>query len=379
MRLKLVWSGMLMAAVLFVLAACGSDPTATSVPPKATTAPQATTAAKAPVVSTKVPPTKAPPVEAKEIKLIGAWPTGITITDWQEAAMIDGINKVSGGSLAVKRVAGPAEVHQAEQMEAVRKGIYHMMFTASAYFRELTQLPNVEAWVGGAPVALRESCGLEDIFRELYDKEVGVHYLGPSTFNSSAHIYLSELANEDRSVVDLTGLKLRGHALYKGGTEALGGSIVNMPSSEVYTGVQRGVIEGSVAGGDYMYPRDVKWHEIMNYVYNINLDKEAGHVYVNKSTWLGMNKQQQEAMYNGMVSVFEELEPELAVRKAEALATLVENGVEAITPPDAEVARVQGLWLEKNVPSVLTGNPDGPRVLDALKCIWKEVGLVVNL
>ena len=93
MRLKLVWGGMLTAAVLFVLAACGSDPTATPVPPKATTAPQATTAAKAPAVSTKVPPTKAPPVEAKEIKLIGAWPEGITITDWQEAAMIDGMNK----------------------------------------------------------------------------------------------------------------------------------------------------------------------------------------------------------------------------------------------------------------------------------------------
>jgi TRAP-type C4-dicarboxylate transport system substrate-binding protein len=266
-------------------------------------------------------------------------------------------------------------------MEAVRGGFYDMTFTASAYFRELTQLPNVEAWVGGASVAIRESCGLEDIFRELYDKEVGVHYLGPSAFNSSAHIYLSELANEDRSVVDLTGLKLRGHYLYQRGTEALGGSIVNMPSSEVYTGVQRGVIEGSVAGGDYMYPRDVKWHEIMNYVYDIDLDKEAGHVYVNKSTWLGMTKAQQDSMYNGLVDVFAELEPELAVRKAEALATLVSNGVEAIKPPQAEIDRVQRLWLEKNVPTILNwaGYPDGPRVLDALRCIWEEVGMVVNL
>ncbi|PZC48741.1 MAG: TRAP-type C4-dicarboxylate transport system, substrate-binding protein [Chloroflexi bacterium] len=323
-------------------------------------------------------PTMAP-VEAKEIKLIGAWPQGITITDWQEAAMIAKMNELSAGSLDIGRVAGPAEVHQAEQAEAVRQNIYQMVHTASAYFRELTQLPNVEAWVGGAPVATRESCGLEDIFREIYDESIGIYYLGPSAYRSSAHIYLSELANEDRSTVDLTGLKLRGHALYQGGTEALGGSIVNMPSSDVYTGVQRGVIEGSIAGGDWMYARDVKWDEIMNFVYNVNLDNESGHVYVNKSTWLGMTKQQQDAMYNGLVVTFEELEPELAARKAEALATLEERGVEVITPPDAEIARVQGLWLEKNVPSVLTGDPDGPRVLTALQCIWKEVGLVVNL
>ena len=83
-------------------------------------------------------------------------------------------------------------------------------------------------------------------------------------------------------------------------------------------------------------------------------------------------------MYGALVGVFQELEPELAVRKAEALAQLVAGGVEAIKPPQAEIDRVQGIWLEKNVPSVLTGNPDGPRVLEALKCIWKEVGLVVN-
>jgi TRAP-type mannitol/chloroaromatic compound transport system substrate-binding protein len=319
-------------------------------------------------------------MEAREIKLIGAWPEGITITDWQETEMIAKINELSEGSLSVSRVAGPAEVHQAEQMAAIQAGIYDIMHTASAYFRELTQLPNVEAWLGGAPVSLRESCGLEDIFREIYDEQVGVHYIGPSTYNSSAHIYLSELANEDRTVVDLTGLKLRGHALYQGGTEALGGSIVNMPSSEVYTAVQRGVIEGSVAGGDYMYPRDVKWDEIMNYVYDVDLDKESGHVYINKDVWEGLAQQQRDAIYNGLVQVFRELEPELADRKAEARDTLEERGVEIIRPPAEEIARVQAIWISENLPSVLDQDPENaPRVKEALACIYEGVGMDVDL
>jgi TRAP-type C4-dicarboxylate transport system substrate-binding protein len=294
--------------------------------------------------------------------------------------MIAKINELSEGSLSVSRVAGPAEVHQAEQMAAIQAGIYDMMHTASAYFRELTVLANTEGYVGGAPVSLRESCGLEDILREIYDEQVGVHYVAPSTYNSSGHIYLSKLANEDRSVVDLTGLKLRGHAYYLGGTEALGGSIVNMPSSEVYTAVQRGVIEGSVAGGDYMYPRDVKWDEIMNYVYAIDLDKESGHVFMNKDVWNDLTQQQRDAIYNGVVNIFEELESELVIRKAEALATLEERGMEAIRPPEEEVRRVQGLWIEKNVPAVLNAEPDNsPRVLTALQCIWDEMGIEVNL
>ena len=319
---------------------------------------------------------------AKEIRLslLGAWPEGITITDWQEAAMIAKMNELGQGSLSVHRVAGPADVYQAEQMAALRNGIYDILHTASSYFRGLTQLPNVEAFLGGAPVSLRESCGLEDIFREIYDEQVGVHYLGPSTYNSSAHIYLSELANEDRTVVDLTGLKLRGHAGFQRGTEALGGSIVNMPASQVYTAVQRGVIEGSVAGGDYMYARDVRWDEIMNYAYDIDLDKESGHVYMNKDVWLSLTQQQQDAIYNGLVQAFEELAPELADRKAEALATLRIRGVQVIRPPEEEVRRVQALWIEKNVSTILNLDPvNAPRVLIALRCIWDEMGIDVNL
>ena len=294
--------------------------------------------------------------------------------------MIAKMNELGQGSLSVHRVAGPANLHQAVQMDAVRTGIYDILNTASAYFRGLTQLPNVEAWLGGAPVSLRESCGLEDIFREIYDEQVGVHYLGPSTYNSSGHIYLSKLANEDRTVVDLTGLKLRGHALYQGGVQALGGSIVNMPSSEVYTAVQRGVIEGAVAGGDYMYPRAVRWDEIMNYVYDIDLDKESGHVYMNKDVWNGLTQQQQDAIYNGLVQVFEELAPELVDRKAEALAALRTRGMEVIRPPEEEVRRVQALWIEKNVPTILDQDPvNAPRVLNSLRCIWNEMGIDVNL
>ncbi len=293
--------------------------------------------------------------------------------------MIAKMNELGQGSISVSRVAGPAEVHQAEQLEAVRSGIYDIVHTFSAYFRELTQLPYVETLLGGAPVSLRESCGLEDIFREIYDEQVGVYYLGPATYNSSAHIYLAKLATEDRSVVDLTGLKLRGHALYQGGIEALGGSVVNMPSGDVYTAVQRGMIEGAVGGG-HMYARDLKWDEVMNYMYDIDLDKASSHVYMNKDVWNGLAKQQQDAIYNGLVQGLAELEPELADRKAEAQATLVARGLEAIRLPEAEVKRVQALWIEKNVSTILDGDPvNAPRVLNSLRCIWNEMGIDVNL
>ena len=330
-------------------------------------------------------PTSATP---REIKLISAWPEETTISAWQEKAVIAKMNEIGQGSISVSRVAGPAEVHPAEQMAPVRIGAYDMLYTSGAYFRhltqsyfrELTQLSNVGGWLGGAPVSLRERCGLEDIFRKIYDKQVGVHYLGPSTYNSSAHIYLAKLANEDRSVVDLTGLKLQGNALYKGGIEALGGSFVDLPSSEVHEAVRRGIIEGAVAGGDYMYPRNVKWDEVMNYAYDIDLDKESGQVYINKDVWLSLTQQQQDAIYNGLVQTFEELAPELADRKAEALATLKTRGVEVIRPPEEEVRRVQALWIEKNVPTVLDLDPiNAPRVLNSLRCIWNEMGIDVNL
>ncbi len=72
-------------------------------------------------------PTMAPeatmaPVEAKEIKLIGAWPMNYPISNWQEVAMMAKMNELGQGSLNVHRVAGPDQVHQAGQIEPLRGG-----------------------------------------------------------------------------------------------------------------------------------------------------------------------------------------------------------------------------------------------------------------
>jgi TRAP-type C4-dicarboxylate transport system substrate-binding protein len=367
MTRKLVLGGVLTAVALVVLAACGgSDPTATS--PPATMAPEAT---MAPTMASEA--TMAP-VEAKEIKLIGAWPMNYPISNWQEVAMMAKMNELGQGSLNVHRVAGPDQVHQAEQIEPLRGGIYDMINTAGAYHANITQLANVESYTGGADQETRVACGLTDLLRQVYAEKAGIYYLGPFIFGSSGHIYLSEIVDDSGQKADLTGLKLRGHSLYRAAVEELGGTIVQMTGAEVYTAIQRGVIEGAVLGGGYQYARDVKLDEVMNYIYDIMLDAESSTVYVNMDTWNSLSTQQQDAVYNGLIENANEQRVEVMQRNRDALDEMEDKGVRIIKLPPDEEQRVQRLWLEENVPGVLETDPVwGPQIGDALQCIWDEV------
>ncbi len=84
-----------------------------------------------------------------------------------------------------------------------------------------------------------------------------------------------------------TGCKLRGNAVYNAFfTEYLGAQVIDLPTTEVYSGLERGVVDAT--GWTQIGLIDLKWNEFLNYrIEPCFFSTDLG-VIVNLESWNGL-------------------------------------------------------------------------------------------
>ena len=105
---------------------------------------------------------------------------------------------------------------------------------------------------------LRKNGGF-DYMAKLYAEKMNAIFLARHVDNNPFHLYL----NKPITNPDLTGLKIRITPVYRDFFQALGATVVQTPPGEVYTSLERGVVDG------YGWPItgifDLGWHEKTKY------------------------------------------------------------------------------------------------------------------
>lgn len=100
---------------------------------------------------------------------------------------------------------------------------------------------------------------------------------------------------------DLKGLKMRSEgrlsAIF---LRSQGATPMAMDSSEVYTAMQRGTLDGAASGLSSFVSR--KWYEVGNYVTAIHYVPLVYPVQVNKQWWMGLTKKQRDTISKAVAS-----------------------------------------------------------------------------
>ena len=171
------------------------------------------------------------------------------------------IAKVNGegkGVLQINFIGGPKAIPTFEVGNAVKTGVVDLGLATGAFytnvmpesdFLKLTQIPIAEQRRNGAFAAINE----------LWNKKANMAYLGRLVENQPFHIYLTRKIDKP----DLTGLKIRITPVYRDFFQALGANVVTTPPGEVYTALERGVVDGYgwPIGGIF----DLNWQEKTKY------------------------------------------------------------------------------------------------------------------
>jgi TRAP-type transport system periplasmic protein len=178
-----------------------------------------------------------------------------------------------------------------------------------------------------------------------------------------------------RSLADWKGKKVRVYGAESAAmVRALGAAPVSIPFGEVYTSLQRGVVDGAVTSATNAEP--MKFFEVakhLNYWYFSGASIEF--LAVNQKAWAGLSPDLQKAVLDALKAVrFEDKEWEDAIAwDSQARKRIQELGMTVVDPPKAEVDKARQVarqtwdaWVKR------TGEP-GKRALElALKALGRS-------
>lgn len=231
------------------------------------------------VVSFSSPCQAAP--KKNTIKAITAWPKTVwEVNNFMKFVDMvhENVAKKYPGELEIQYTGGPEVIPNQEQVEALRNGLVDMVFTTDGYY--VSALPEVNALSLSMLDGWEErSTGVNDFLNELHEKKINAVYLGRLGHNLPFTLYLVKPITS----ADLTGLKIRCSPTLIGFLKRLGAQPVVIPPPDVYTALERGVVDG------FMWPagliRDWGWQEVTKYIVTPGVYNGANVVLINKNKW----------------------------------------------------------------------------------------------
>lgn len=195
-------------------------------------------------------------------KLLSSWAAG-TVPQKVVEAFGERVRTLSGGRLLIEVLPAGSVVAPTESLDALQAGVIDAQQGGTAYFTTKDAAFSVLGDLQGAwdnpyqAQAWMEQGGGRELARELYRKYnayfvTGVWY-GVESVLSKKPV---------RTLADFKGMKVRapvgmGQDIWK----ALGASPVNLPGSEVYTALERGVVDAS-DWGTLSMNQDLGYHKL---------------------------------------------------------------------------------------------------------------------
>jgi TRAP-type transport system periplasmic protein len=245
---------------------------------------------------------------------------------------INRVNADGKGILRITYIGGPKALPPFEIGNALKGGVIDIANAAGAFYTNL--MPEADAWkLTERPMAELRQNGGYAAMAAIYAQKLNAIFLARLVDNNPFHLYV----NKPISTPDLTGLKLRITPVYRDFFQALGATVVQTAPGEVYTALERGVVDG------YGWPItgvfDLGWNEKTKYRVDPGFYTAEVSVLVNKSAWDRLNETQRnllrkpaEQLETEAAAVFaEENEREIKRQAAAGIQTIRFEGAGAST------------------------------------------------
>src|ERR1700733_7919366 len=195
------------------------------------------------------------------------------------------VNQDGKGIIQINYIGGPKAMPPFEVGNALKGGVVDIANSTGAFYTNV--MPEADAWkLTERPMAELRRNGGYAAMAALYAQKLNAIFLARVVDNNPFHLYL----NKKITSPDLTGLKLRITPVYRDFFQALGGTVVQTAPGEVYTALDRGVVDG------YGWPItgvfDLGWNEKTKYRVDPGFYTAEVSILINKTAWDKLDDQQ---------------------------------------------------------------------------------------
>jgi TRAP-type C4-dicarboxylate transport system substrate-binding protein len=148
------------------------------------------------------------------------------------------VNEEGKGLVQINYVGGPKAIPTFELANALRGGVVDLANTTTSFTTGVVPEGVALNYTTLTMAQLRRNGTFDDLNKLFQDK--GLYYYARSAEGFPYHIY----SNRRIDRADLTGLKLRSAPIYREFFQKLGATVVQTAPGEVYTALERGVVDG---------------------------------------------------------------------------------------------------------------------------------------
>jgi TRAP-type transport system periplasmic protein len=243
---------------------------------------------------------------------------------------VDKVNKAGEGVVKIEVRGGPEAIGMFQQPDAVREGVVDMVYTPGSFYAGA--LPEKDALVTSnlTAVEARANGGIE-LIDQIHQEKMGLKYLG--WFDSGVCYNLwtrNEPTLDAAGNLDVSGLKLRGNPVYNAFfTEYLGAQVIDLPTTEVYSALERGVVDAT--GWTQIGLIDLKWNEFVNYrIEPCFFSTDLG-VVVNFEKWNSLSEESRKILQDVAIQHEKDSAAKLGALRDEDFAKLEQAGMKVVT------------------------------------------------
>ena len=290
----------------------------------------------------------APAIAQQKIqwRMVTTWPKNAPGVGVNAQRLADRIGAMSGGRMAVELFAAGELVPPFEALDAVRQGVAELSHSASFFWigksEELNYFGSIPFGLTASEIAgwLYFGGGLG-----LWEETMAEFGIKPLFAGSSGISAGGWFRKEINSVADLQGLKFRIAGLGGEVMRRLGATTVVTPPGEVYTALERGVIDG------YGWPlwgiQDLGWDKYTKFRHDPGFISAAVAVIVNLDKWKGLAEDQRQCLTKTAIWAEHEWPKWRAAEDAHQMATQQKAGIKAVDlgPRFAEQAE-EAYWAD---------------------------------
>lgn len=292
------------------------------------------------------------------LKAVTAWPKTASDNkslDFFMESVAQQVEKKYRGELKINLVGGPEAVKITDQVQAAQRGMVDIVHTTNAYYvnvlpeADAMKLSNLTPWEERAN-------GAWAYYNELHEKK-GLYFLGRIGTDLPFSLYLTKPIK----TADLKGFNIRVSPMYLQLVKGLGGNPVVIPPTEVYTALERNVVDG------YGWPtigiREWGWEKHTKYIVEPSFYTGPHPMVMNLKTWNGLPKKFKDVIMEAAMEAEKKIVAYYKEEITKEFSLLKQAGVQVIDLPPAEKEKFLKVAYDEGWKDILTKCPEtGPKL-----------------
>jgi TRAP-type transport system periplasmic protein len=193
-------------------------------------------------------------------------------------------NAAGKGVFTIQVRGGPEAIGMMEQPGAARSGVVDMVYSPCAFYAAaVPECDAVSASSMDGPTTRKN--GGTDLLNQIHQKRAGLVLLGWVDSGIRFNLWSTRAPTLDSSGhIDIKGYKVRGNPIYNAFlTNYLGAQVINLPSTELYTALERGTVD--LTAWTQIGLMDLNWDRYIKYRIGPDFFQTDLMIIVNQKKW----------------------------------------------------------------------------------------------